>query len=134
MVESAVCCAVCGVSCRVVSPRAGNKSIAPAMLDAQRLEEQIKAEEEAAAENDTFLRARYAAWSCDKSNLELKKDLALVLCRGADTRDKQLVLCAAKGTALQRLLLTNFLLYSCICISCTGRVLPARVLGGIGKP
>jgi hypothetical protein len=60
------------------------------MEDALRLDEQIKAEEEAAAENEDFLRARYSAWAEDKSNLELKKDLALVLCRGGDPMDKQL--------------------------------------------
>jgi hypothetical protein len=60
------------------------------MEDALRLEEQIAAEEEAAAQNEDFLRARYSAWVEDKSSLELKKDLALVLCRGAAPMDKQL--------------------------------------------
>ena len=63
------------------------------MEDALRLEEQIKAEEEAAAGNEDFLRSRYVAWQEDKTNLELKRDLALVLCRGADPRDKQLAVC-----------------------------------------
>mmetsp|Transcript_14625 Transcript_14625/g.24273 ORF Transcript_14625/g.24273 Transcript_14625/m.24273 type:complete len:166 (+) Transcript_14625:176-673(+) len=60
------------------------------MEDALKLEEQIMAEEEVAAQNQDFLRARYVAWAEDKENLELKKDLALVLCRGADPMDKQL--------------------------------------------
>lgn len=63
------------------------------MEDALRLEEQIKAEEEAAVENEAFLRARYVAWAQDKTSLALKKDLALVLCRGADPQDKQLAVC-----------------------------------------
>ena len=60
------------------------------MLEAQRLEEQIKAEEEAAEDSEELLRTRYVAWSTDKNNLRLKKDLAVVLCRGADVMDKQL--------------------------------------------
>lgn len=60
------------------------------MQDALRLDEQIRSEEEAAEDNQDFLRARYVAWAADKSNLELKKDLALMLCRGAERMDKEL--------------------------------------------
>ena len=62
------------------------------MEDALKLDEQIRAEEEAAAGNEDFLRARYQAWAQDPTDLALKKDPALVLCRGADPMDKRLAL------------------------------------------